>query len=313
MTKKFDGKFWRTLWRQRALVFMMLPGLVISAMFGLLPRVGFILCFKSFKYSEGIFGSPWTGLANYQFLIADKVTMWRLMRNTMAYWALFNVTGTIVCLFMALMLNECRRRYFVRISHTIMLIPSYIGYVCVTSIVYAFLAPNGLVNTMITYFGGNTISFYESGQYWPLIYTIIYNWKGTGTGCILYTALMAGIDQEMYEAADIDGANKIQQTFHITFPSMYTAITLIWIMGVASIMTSNTGLHYLVNKNSALLANWTQTIDAYTMAGLMGENSLVGNYGVQGAISFFQGTIGTVLTFITNGIVRKIEPANALY
>lgn len=303
-----------TAYRQRALICMALPAVILVFMFAYVPLYGLVVAFKNFSFDLGIMGSEWNGLENFRYLIGMGEKSWRLVRNTMGYWALNTITGMAANLVLALALNECRRKYFVKISHTIMIFPTFISFVAITFMAYAILKTDGgLMNQLLGLFGKEPISWYKSAAYWPVILTVINLWKNTGYGCILYLSALAGMDQEIFEAAEIDGASRMRQIWHISIPQLMSMISIMLIMGVASVMKSNTGLHYLVTKNVSAIHSTTQTIDAYVMDSLLGTGELSSKFGLQAAFTFFQMIIGSSLVIITNLIVRKIEPANSLF
>lgn len=303
-----------TAYRQRALLCMALPAIILVIMFNYVPLYGIITAFKGFKFDLGIGESPWVGLENFRYLVGMGEKAWRIVRNTMGYWALNTATGMVANLTLALALNECRRKYFVKISHTIMIFPTFISFVAITFMAYAMLkGDGGLLNQLLGFFGKAPVNWYQEAQYWPFIIVIINLWKNTGYGCILYLSALAGMDQEIFEAAEIDGASRMRQIWHISIPQLMSMISIMLIMGVAGIMKSNTGLHYLVTKNIVMLHPTTQTIDAYVMDSLLGTGELSSKFGLQAAITFFQMAIGSILVIITNAIVNKIEPANSLF
>ena len=303
-----------TAYRQRALFCMALPAIILIIMFCYVPLYGIIMAFKDFDFSLGIGGSQWNGLENFRYLVGMGNKTWRIVRNTMGYWALNTITGTACNLILAIALNECRKKYFKKVTHTIMIFPTFISFVAVTFMVEALLKSNGgLINQMLAMFGKAPVRWYRESKYWPVILTIVNLWKNTGYGCILYLSALAGMDTEIFEAAEIDGASRLRQIWHISIPQLMSMISIMLIMGVANIMRSNTGLHYLVTKNQTMLHPTVQTIDAYVFDSLKGTGELSSKFGIQAAITFFQMIIGSTLVIITNAIVNKIEPANALF
>lgn len=311
---KIMKKTLTTAYRQRALLCMALPAIVLVIMFSYVPLYGIITAFKGFKFDLGIGGSPWVGLENFRYLVGMGEKSWRIVRNTMGYWAINTVTGTVCNLVLALALNECRKKYFVKVTHTIMIFPTFISFVAITFMAYAILKGNGgLLNQVLEFFGKAPVSWYTEPKYWPVILTVINLWKGAGYGCILYLSALAGMDTEIFEAAEIDGASRMRQIWHISIPQLMSMISIMLIMSVGGIMSSNTGLHYLVTKNIVMLHPTTQTIDSYVMDSLLGTGELNSKFGIQAAITFFQMAIGSTLVIITNVIVRKIEPANSLF
>ena len=189
---------------------------------------------------------------------------------------------------------------------SIMIIPAFISYAAVQFVVYAYLnSSTGMINEIF----GLTTKWYMEAKYWPVILTIVKIWSGTGYGSILYMSVLSGIDQEQYEAAQIDGATKWQQIKYITLPSLIPMVTIMLLLSVGGIMHSDTGLFYQVTRNSSMLSSTTQVIDSYVLNSIFKSS----NFGFTAATSLFQSVIGTILMVISNLIVRKLEPENALF
>jgi multiple sugar transport system permease protein/putative aldouronate transport system permease protein len=144
---------------------------------------------------------------------------------------------------------------------------------------------------------------------WPAILTITKIWKDTGYGSVLYMSVLAGIDTELYEAAEIDGANRWKKIWHITLPSLIPMITVMLLLSVGNVMRSDTGLFYQVTRDSGVLYSTTQVIDSYVLHAIF-KNS---NFGFTAATSFFQSVVGLLLMLFANWLVKKIEPENALF
>ncbi len=296
--------------KNKSLLLMALPGILFIFLFCYVPMTGQIVAFKQFNYADGIWGSPWAGFDNFKFLFTNGKTFVRIIRNTLGYYVLFTVVGTVCNVGLAIMLHECMFRKFARYTHMIMIMPTFISFVAVTFIVEALLTNNGVVNGIIQSFGGSKVLWYMKPKYWPTILLIVKIWKDTGYGCILYLSALSGMDPEIFEAADLDGANKRQQIWYLTLPMLRSMVSILLLMGLGGIMTSNTGLHYQVTKNTGILYSTTQTIDAYVFNAVAGGST---DYGLTGAVSFFQSFVGCFMVVTVNMIVRKIEPDNALF
>jgi multiple sugar transport system permease protein/putative aldouronate transport system permease protein len=156
---------------------------------------------------------------------------------------------------------------------------------------------------------GTSTRFYSKASYWPWILLVVKVWKDTGYGSVLYMSVLSGIDTSLYEAADIDGANKFQQIRHITIPSLIPMITVMLLLSVGNVMRSDTGLFYQVTRNNGALYSTTQVIDSYVLNQIF-KNS---NFGFTAATSFFQSVVGLLLMLFANFTVRKIAPENALF
>jgi multiple sugar transport system permease protein/putative aldouronate transport system permease protein len=270
---------------------------------------GLVMAFKKFDFSKGIWGSPWVGLDNFEFLLASGKTFTRMTANTLKFYVIFTVLGTILNIAIAIGIDQLVFKRIGKFFQSIMIIPIFISYAAVQFIVYAFLSNSGMVNNILQLLGGNPIRWYTSAKYWPFILTVVKMWNSVGYGSVLYMSVLAGIDQEMYEAARIDGANKRKQIIHITLPCLVPMITIMLLLSVGGIMRSDTGLFYQVTRNSGILYSTTQVIDSYVLNAILTTSS----YGFTAAATLYQSVVGLVLILIANGIVRKVAPDNSLF
>ncbi len=302
----------QNLWEHRELALMALPVIVLLILFNYIPMFGSLIAFKQFNYIKGFWESPWCGLDNFKFLFGMKDLTWRMIRNTVGYYFLFTATGTVSNIALALALNEVRSRYFAKYSQTLMIMPTFISYVAVSYVLYAFLdTDKGLVNAFLVRMGRDEIKWYYAPQYWPFILTIVNLWKGVGYGSIIYLSALAGMDQELFEAAQLDGATKWQQIRYVTIPLLMPMVSIMLLMGLGGIMSSNTGLFYQVTRNSSMIYSTTQTIDTYVLNSLTTGGAT--NFGPSSAVSFFQSTVGCLMVVTVNLIVRKIDPESSLF
>ena len=298
--------FLENTWKHRAHVVMALPVFLVLFFIMYVPMAGLVMAFKRFDYSLGIWNSPWNGIENFKFILTSKATFVSMTKNTIMYYLIFTIVGTFLNVVLAVAIDQFVFKRCAKVMQTIMIIPVFISYAAVQFIVYAFLSSDTgiLVNAL-----GLSTRFYSKASTWPVILTIVKMWNGVGYGSVLYMSVLAGIDQQLYEAAEIDGANKWQQIWHITLPSLIPMITVMLLLSVGNIMHSDTGLFYQVTRNSGLLYSTTQVIDSYVLNAIF-KNS---NFGFVAATSFFQSVIGLILMLVANGAVRKIEPENALF
>lgn len=298
--------FWRNIWKNRAHVVMALPGFLVLLFIMYVPMSGLVLAFKKFDYTLGIFGSPWVGLENFKFLLASKSTFFKITKNTLMYYVLFTGIGTLLNVTLAIAIDQLRMKHFAKITQTLMIMPIFISYAAVQFIVYAFLSSDtGLINNLL----GTNFRFYTKASYWPVILLVVKIWKDTGYGSVLYMSVLSGIDTTLYEAAEIDGANKWQQIRHITIPSLIPMITVMLLLSVGNIMRSDTGLFYQITRNSGILYSTTQVLDSYMLNQMLKSS----NFGFTAAATFFQSMVGLLMMLFANWLVRKIEPENALF
>ncbi len=301
--------FLHNTWKHRAHLVMCLPAILVLFLFSYMPMVGLVMAFKKFDYSLGIWGSPWVNLDNFQFLLASGNTFTRMTRNTLMYYAVFTIIGTTLNIVLAIGIDQFVFKRLGKAFQSIMIIPVFISFAAVQFIVYAFFSNNGMVNNIIDLMGNDTVRWYTSAKYWPFILTTVKIWSSVGYGSVLYMSVLAGIDQEMYEAAQIDGANKWKQIWNITLPSLIPMITIMLLLGVGGIMRSDTGLFYQVTRNSGILYETTQVIDSYILNAIL----TTPDFGFTAATTFYQSIIGLVMILVANGIVRKAAPENALF
>lgn len=297
-------------WKDRTLFLMCVPALAIMILFSYVPMTGLVMAFKKFDYSLGLYNSPWVGLKNFKMLFLNASTYWRVTRNTVGYYLIFTVIGTICEVGLAIAIYEMVFKKLGKTMQSILILPTFISWVAVTYLVSAFLQTNtGLVNQLLISWGLKPINFYLESKYWPFILTLVKVWKNTGYGSVLYLATLSGIDTELYEAAMLDGASTSQQRRYITLPMLYPMITIMILLGVGSILHSDTGLFYTVTKNTGALYETTQVLDSY----LLNAMKTSSDFGGMAAMTFYQSVIGFVLVVVTNLIVRKISPENSLF
>lgn len=298
--------FLENTWKHRAHVIMALPVFLILFFIMYIPMAGLVMAFKNYDFSKGIWASPWCGLDNFKFLLASKSTFISITKNTLMYYFIFTILGTFLNVVLAIAIDQFVFKKMAKVMQTLMIIPVFISYAAVQFIVYAFISTDtGILNNTF----GMTTRFYSTASLWPLILTIVKIWNSVGYGSVLYMSVLAGIDTELYEAAQIDGANKWKQIWHITLPSLIPMITVMLLLSVGGIMRSDTGLFYQVTRNSGVLYSTTQVIDSYVLNAIF-KNS---NFGFTAATSFFQSVVGLLMMLFANGMVRKIAPENALF
>ena len=202
--KRGDGFFANT-WRNRAHVVLALPVFLVLLFIMYVPMTGLVMAFKRFSYDQGVFGSLYSGIDNFRFLIQSKDTFFNFTKNTLVYYVLFTAVGTLLNVTVAIAIDELFFKRWAKTMQTLMIIPVFISYAAVQFIVFAFIdSTTGLINRTL----GTDTRFYSQPNLWPWILLIVKIWKDTGYGSVLYMSVLSGIDTSLYEAASIDGANK---------------------------------------------------------------------------------------------------------
>jgi putative aldouronate transport system permease protein len=325
MSRKEDKKYKKKFTRDDLeLTLLALPTTLWFLVFSYLPMFGVIIAFKNFKpikglnFLETLFGkSEWVGFKNFEFLFASggdffSSQTWWMLRNTILYNIVMIALGVIVPVTLAIMISELYSQKLAKVCQTMMFLPNFISWVVVSYFVFAFLSESkGLVNSTLRSMGRETVQWYqaEAMNFWPPFLILLNVWKGCGYGMVVYLATIAGIDQTLYEAAIIDGATKWQQVKHITLPMLKTIMTIMLIMAVGRIFSSDFGLFYNVPKVQGPLYRVTLTIDVYVYNAL----TSLGDIGMSSAGALFQSVCGLIMITLANAVVRKIDPNSALF
>ena len=301
-----------------ALLLLALPGLIHIFMIQYMPMFGMVIAFKDYKFADGIFGSKTVGFENFRYLFATDVA-WRITFNTIFMNSLFIITGTLVALTLALLLNEIYTSRMTQVYQFTLFVPFFVGSVIVGYIAYAVLGANGFINTALKDALLDPFPFYTKPDPWRLILTVANLWSGVGFGTIIYLAGMIGINPEFYEAAQLDGANKFQQILKITLPLISYLIVIQILLAVGRIFFANFGLFYFVPqvwRNGGLLPV-VDVIDTFVFRALQGGSFTAGagivKLGMAAAAGFYQSVVGLILVVSANLIVRKISSEHSLF
>lgn len=288
---------------------MMIPGLAYLIINNFMPMPGLVIAFKTYSAKKGIYGSPWCGLANFEYLFKTE-DAWIITRNTILYNVAFILINTALSIVVAIILSELTSR-LKKFYQSAILLPHLLSTVIIAYLVYAFLCVDtGFVNSSILRpLGKDPIMWYTETKYWPFILVFVSAWKSVGYNCIVYLATILGFDRAYYEAATIDGCTKMQQITKITLPMLKPTIVMLTLMSIGRIFYSDFGLFYQVPMNSGPLYPVTQTIDTYVFRGLL----QLGNISMSSAAGVYQSLIGFVLVLGANLAVRKIDPESALF
>lgn len=294
---------------QWVLILMCVPAIIFFLAFAYGPMPGAWIAFTNFNYRDGIFGSPYVGMRNFEFLIKSG-QLWLLTKNTVLYNLAFIVIGNILQIALAVMLNEIRSKYFKKVSQTFMFLPYFISVVLVGVIAFnLFNYDTGAVNALITSLGGDPVKIYSMPHLWPFIIVIAHLWQSTGYGSIVYFAAIMGLDTSMFEAAAIDGATAWQRIRYIILPSLKPTFIILLLFSLGGIMRGNFGLFWNLVGNNAGLFNTTDIIETSVYRMIMSQN----NFTSSTAVGLYQSLFGFVLIMTVNWIVRRINPDYALF
>lgn len=289
------------LWRFRALYLMLLPGLIYYAIFRYLPMYGVVIAFKDFNPFDGILGSPWADpwYAHFQTFFRSPYFS-QLLTNTLLISLYKIVFGMVPPLLLALLLNECRVRWFGRTVQTLSYMPHFLSWVIIYGILQALFSQSaGLVNRWIVEAGGRSIPFLTSPEYFRAVLVLSDIWQNAGWGAIIYLAAITGIDPVLYEAARVDGANRLRLIWHITLPSIRNVFILLLVLRIGSVMDAGFEQIYVlynpqVYKVGDILDTWVFRV------GLEQQN-----FSLASAVGLFKSVIGLVLVLGANRLAKR--------
>lgn len=307
--QKSKLSFWQKLWRYRILTLMCLPAIIFFFAFSYMPLPGIYVAFVKYNYRDGIFGSKFVGLQNFQFL-AESGKLFELTKNTILYNLAFILLGNILAVIVAILLNEISSKKFKKVSQTMMFLPYFISQVLVGVLVYNLLNyDTGFVNSVLTSLGLEKWQPYADPDVWPVLLVIIYLWQQTGYNSVVYFAAIMGIDAETIEAARVDGANAFQKIRYIILPSLKPTIVILLLFALGGIVKGNFGLFYNIIGTNSLLYSTTDIIETFVYRATMTDF----NFSTASAVGLYQSIVGFVIVMSVNFIVKKIDPDYSLF
>ncbi len=291
----------RRYWNARYLVLLLLPSLAALIIFKYVPLYGLQIAFRNFKITKGIWGSEWVGFDIYRQVFALPQFMNSFL-NTLMLGVMNLVIGFPMPILLALLLNEVALVKYKKIVQTLSYLPHFISWVTLSGLFIQLLSPsNGPIAALTSALGGKPYYFMgEASTFrWVLVFTNI--WKSVGWGSIIYLAALSAVDQEMYEAAIIDGATRFQRVYYITLPSIIPTITIMLILNSGSILNDNFDQVY--NMMNAAVYKVSNVLGVYTYE--LGLKSL--KYAQSTAVGLFKNVIAFGLVIITNAVAKKIN------
>ena len=300
--------FLKQLKKNRVMLCMLIPATVFVIIFSYIPMGGIVLAFKNFSYAQGIFHSPWNGLDNFRYLfVSNKI--WTLTRNTLLYNIAFIFLGVIFEVGFAIILSEITGKVFKKFAQGFMFLPYFISWVVVSTIMLNIFGNNGVLNSILAQFGVTNFSIYKQVKEWPIVLVIVRLWKQTGYGSVIYLAAIAGISKDLYEAADIDGANVWQKIRYITIPSLKPTIMIMVLLALGNVFRGDFGMFYQLVGSNQLLLNTSDIIDTYIYRMLTTSP----NVGFTAAAGLYQSVLCFVTIVAANYIVKKVDPDYTLF
>lgn len=290
---------WKTAWLNRDYYILLLPGILFLILFKYTPMYGVVIAFQDFNIFDGIAGSRWVGLEQFSKLVHSEEFA-KVFVNTLLISVYKIVILFPLPIFIALILNEVRVMIFKRTIQTIIYLPHFLSWVIISGLFLTILSPSGgLVNNIIQYFGGEPISFMMSNDYFRSVLVFTAGWKEAGWSAIVYIAAIAGIDQEQYEAAAMDGAGRIRRMFSISLPGIMPTIVLMFILRLGAVLEA--GTEQILTMYNPVVYETGDVIGTYVYRIGLGKM----DYSFSTAVGLFNSVVGFILVISGNYLSKK--------
>lgn len=279
---------------------MILPVIIYIAVFCYKPMYGVIIAFKNFRPAVGIMDSPWVGLKHFITFFNDY-NFWRILKNTFSISALSILFGFPAPILLALLINEIRNTKFRRAVQTISYMPYFISMVIICGLIKTFCQSDGIITDLVVALGGERVNLLASKNWFYPIYIISNIWQNIGWDSIIYLAALAGIDQEQYEAARVDGAGRIRQIISVTLPGLMPTITILFILKMGNIL--NVGFEKILLLYSPTTYEVADVISTYVYR----IGILDANFSYSTAIGLFNSVVNIIFLLLTNALSKKMN------
>lgn len=286
--------------KNKSLYFLFIPVFLFYLIFMYKPMYGALIAFQNYVPTKGIAGSEWVGLNNF-IRFFQSPYFFRLVRNTILlslYSLIFAFPAPII---LALLLNEVKRKHYKSFIQTTTYLPHFISMVVVVGMIKEFCMTDGLINDIIVFFGGNRISVLQDPAFYRTIYILSDIWQGVGWGSIIYLAALSGVDTQLYEAAEIDGASKLKQALHVTLPGIMPTIIIMLILRLGSLMSM--GYEKTILLYNASTYETADIISSYIYrVGLLEQN-----WSYSTAIGLLNSAINCFMLVMANRLSRRLS------
>lgn len=288
------------IWKCRDYYLMLLPAVVYVILFHYAPMYGLQIAFKNYKVSLGVAGSPWVGFRNFTDFFGSYYFV-TLLKNTLVLSLYSLVVGFPVPIIVALVLNEMRGK-FKKVVQTVLYAPHFISLVVLVSILNSMLSPSqGVVNTILEMLGMERNYFMANPAYFPHLYVWSGVWQGMGWGAIIYLAALSSVDPALHEAADIDGATRMQKIIHINLPTIMPTIIIMLILRMGQIISVGYEKVYLMQNSMNI--ETAEVISTYVYK----RGIINSNYSFSAAVGLFNNVVNVIMVLLANWISRRVS------
>lgn len=293
------ARTWKTIVKDWDLYFMLVPGLIFLLLLKYSPMYGLVIAFQDFSIFKGIGDSPWVGMKHFEKLFINDQFL-SVLSNTIIISLYKLVVLFPAPIIVAILLNEIRKMAFKRIIQSVIYLPHFISWVIISGLFLNLLSLNdGIVNTLIERLGGERIAFFMDQSVFRSLLVATEGWKEIGWGTIIYLAAITGIDPELYEAAKIDGANRLRQMLHITLPGIFSTIVLMFILRLGNMLEA--GTEQILVMYNPVVYDVSDVIGTYVYRVGIGAS----DYSFSTAVGMFESVVAFVLVISGNALCKK--------
>ncbi|MFD0959687.1 ABC transporter permease [Paenibacillus chungangensis] len=284
--------------KHKIIYFMAVPVLLYYIIFHYIPIYGVVIAFKDFSPMRGVLGSSWVGFEHFQDFI-NGIYFWRLIRNTLLISLYSIVFGFPAPILLALMLNELRQKFFKRVVQSVSYVPHFISLMIVCGMMLEFTTLNGIVNDIVSFFGGERIAFMQDPNWFRTIFVSSGIWQEVGWGSIIYLAALSGINPQLYEAAKVDGAGRIRRIWSITIPGILPTIIIMLILRIGNVM--EVGFEKIILLYNGSIYETADVIGTYVYR----RGILEMDFSFSAAVGLFNSVINFMLLILANWLSRR--------
>ena len=308
LTMKRKGNSLGRILRKYGIVYLMfVPVIVYYIIFHYKPLLGVVIAFKNYTFRDGIWGSAWVGLKHFNRFLSNG-EFWRVFRNTIILAALRIAVCFPAPILLALMFNEVRNQKYKKVLQTISYLPHFVSFVIVYAVFYTFLSYDGAINTLRVNMGMEKILFLGSTAHYRGIFVLMALWKEVGWGAIIYLAALSRVSPELYEAAEIDGASKMKQIYHVTLPAIRAIISIQFVRTMGGLL--QVSFDQTLVMNNVMVASVADVMSYYIyQIGLLSRNQ----FSYATAMGLFDSALSLLIVILTNWGAKKIDEEGGLW
>lgn len=278
--------------REAPFYIMLAPGMILTLIFSYIPMFGLVMAFQNFNPGKGFLGSDFVGLQNFKFIL-NQPNIWRVTQNTLFIACSKMVLGILVPLMLALLINELAGTRLKKIVQTSFFLPYFLSWAIIASVIFQVFSLNGPINSLLEMLGADKVSFFTDNNVFPWLIIFSDTWKGMGMNIVIYLAAITNIDQSQYEAAVVDGANRLQQVRYITFPSILPIVILTITLALGCVL--NAGFDQIYLLYNPLVYESADILDTFVFRLGIGQKL----YSPAAALGFIKSLITCGLTGIS--------------